>query len=42
MQINANNKSDFDVRPLLLGEGAVVVLVVDIVVGPVGAAVVEP
>ena len=35
MQINANNKSDSDVRPLLLGEGVVVVLVVDIVVGAV-------
>ena len=41
MQINANNKSDFDVRPLLLlGECVLVVLVVDIVVGAVVAAVV--
>ena len=41
IQMNANNKSDSDVRPLLLlGECVVVVLVVDIVVGAVVAAVV--
>ena len=39
--MNANNKSDSDVRPLLLlGECVLVVLVVDIVVGAVVAAVV--